>query len=210
LYILGQSWAKLQRRSPALTTYEDRTLYSTWQVSFEQIEQRNSLSVRLLRLWAYFDNQGLWFELLDHSTDHEPEWVRALTENKLDFQACVKVLCDHGLVEANAKHEYETESTGYSVHACVHTWMSAVLNAEFDDNLARVAAERVASHVPAQNSLAWSLMERRLLNHAVRCSTYLSNMNDEPDLYWSYHVFGDLYCNQGKLAEAEAMYQRAL
>ena len=56
LHLLELSWAKLQRHSPALMTYENGTLYSTWQVSFVQIEQRNMLSARLLRLWAYFNN----------------------------------------------------------------------------------------------------------------------------------------------------------
>ncbi|KAK5111412.1 hypothetical protein LTR85_012142 [Meristemomyces frigidus] len=35
-------------------------------------------------------------------------------------------------------------------------------------------------------------------------------MNDESNLDWTYHVFGNLYANHGKLAEAEAMFLRAL
>jgi hypothetical protein len=57
-------WAKLQKTSPELGSYEDRTLYFTWQILFEHIKQRNILSAQLLQLWAYFDNQDLWFELL--------------------------------------------------------------------------------------------------------------------------------------------------
>lgn len=78
--------------------------------------------------------------------------MRELTDDKLDFQACIGLLCDHGLVETNAQNEHEVESMGYSVHACVHAWMLAIVNAEFNDNLARVALERVASHVPREDS----------------------------------------------------------
>ena len=63
LRLYKKSWAKLQKTSPELSSYEDRTLYSTWQISFELVKQRNLLSAQLLRLWAYFDNQDVWFEL---------------------------------------------------------------------------------------------------------------------------------------------------
>ena len=45
------SWTKLQKMSPELSSYEDRTLHSTWQLSFDRINQRNELSAKLLRPW---------------------------------------------------------------------------------------------------------------------------------------------------------------
>jgi hypothetical protein len=50
LRLYKQSWVRLQESSPELDSYEDRTLYSTWQISFEHIERRNVLSTQLLRL----------------------------------------------------------------------------------------------------------------------------------------------------------------
>ena len=38
LRLYENSWAKLQKTSPELSSYEDRTLYSTWQVSFDHAE----------------------------------------------------------------------------------------------------------------------------------------------------------------------------
>ena len=73
LRLYEASWLKLQESSPRLTSYEDRTLYSTWQLSFNHVEQRNGLSAKLLRLWAYFDNQDLWFELLRHGDSIDPD-----------------------------------------------------------------------------------------------------------------------------------------
>ncbi|KAF2740298.1 hypothetical protein EJ04DRAFT_548751 [Polyplosphaeria fusca] len=64
LRLYKESWSRLQVTSPNLSSYEDRTLYSTWQISYEHVEQQNSLSAMLLRLWAYFDNYDLWLELL--------------------------------------------------------------------------------------------------------------------------------------------------
>jgi hypothetical protein len=56
LRLYETSWAKLQKTSPELSSYEDRTLYSTWQISFKRLERRNVLSAQLLRLWACFNN----------------------------------------------------------------------------------------------------------------------------------------------------------
>jgi hypothetical protein len=73
LRLCKESWAKLQKTSPKLSSYEDRTLYSTWQISFEHVERRNILSAQLLRLWTYFDNQDVWFDLLQHSDSKDPD-----------------------------------------------------------------------------------------------------------------------------------------
>jgi hypothetical protein len=51
LHLYIESWVKLKETSPKLSSYEDRTLYSTWQISFNNIKQRNPLSANLLRLW---------------------------------------------------------------------------------------------------------------------------------------------------------------
>jgi hypothetical protein len=64
LCLYKESWVRLKETSPELSSYKDRTLYSTWQISFDNIKQQKPLLANLLRLWAYFDNQDLWFKLL--------------------------------------------------------------------------------------------------------------------------------------------------
>ena len=39
LRLYQASWLKLQTTSPQLSSYGDRSLYTTWQVTFNQIEQ---------------------------------------------------------------------------------------------------------------------------------------------------------------------------
>src|SRR3984957_14917347 len=95
LRLYKSSWTKLLKTSPELNSY-DRMLYSTWQLSFDHVNQRNKLSAKLLRLWAYFDNQDIWFELLRHGDSEDPEWIHDLTEDKLSFHAAARVLSDHG------------------------------------------------------------------------------------------------------------------
>ena len=75
LRLYKTSWTKLLKMSLELSSYEDRTLYSIWQLSFDHVKQRNELSAKLLQLWAYFDNQDIWFELLQHGDSEDPEYM---------------------------------------------------------------------------------------------------------------------------------------
>ena len=163
LRLYKASWTKLQKTSPELSSYEDRTLYSTWQLSFDHVKQRNELSAKLLRLWAYFDNQDIWFELLQHSDSEDPEWIRELTEDELSFNSAVRVLSDHGLVEVDASSQKWAESRGYSIHGCVHLWTIHILNQEWDYDLARLALKFVGSHVLGREGVELCLIQRRLL-----------------------------------------------
>ncbi|KAF1810343.1 kinesin light chain 1 [Eremomyces bilateralis CBS 781.70] len=208
LRLYNESWLKLQRRSPELSSYEDRTLYSTWDISFKHVQQQNRLSAQLLLLWAYFDNQDLWFELLRHGDIGDPEWVRELTEDRVDFDDAVRVLCNHGLVEANSTSREMVESQGYSMHSCVHSWTRHVLNQEGNGELARLALKCIGLHVPLTSSDRWWITQRRLLAHAAGCSSILKGANG--GMEWALHNLGDLYKDQGKLKEAEEMYMQAL
>jgi tetratricopeptide (TPR) repeat protein len=211
LRLYKESWAKLQESSPELASYEDRTLYSTWQVSFDHVKQRNGLSAKLLCLWAYFDNQDLWFELLRHGDSKDPDWIRELAKDELSFHNAVRVLSGHGLVEVDTSSQELIESRGYSIHGCVHSWTIHVLNQEWDYDLARVAVKFVGSHVPGEEAIQPWLTQRRLLQHAARCSYILLNgLVTDDSMAWIYHNLGDLYRDQCKLAEAEQMYQQAL
>ena len=144
------SWAELLQGDPGVSSYEDRMLYSTWQISFDHVKQRNELSAKLLRLWAYFDNQDIWFELLRHSDSEDPAWIRELTKDVMSFNRAVRVLSDHGLVEVHMSSQERIESGGYSIHGCVHSWTVNVLNQEWDDDLAKLALKFVGSHVPTR------------------------------------------------------------
>jgi tetratricopeptide (TPR) repeat protein len=89
-------------------------------------------------------------------------------------------------------------------------WSIHVLNQEWDYDLARVAVEFVGSHVPGEEADQPWLTQRRLLQHAARCSYMLLNgLVTDDGIAWICHNLGNLYADQGKLAEAEQMYQRA-
>jgi tetratricopeptide (TPR) repeat protein len=212
LRLYKASWLKLQHTSPKLSSYEDQALYSTWQLSLDHIKRQNELSAWLLQLWAYFDNQDIWFELLQHSISDGPEWFSQLTKDELSFNQAVRVLCDYGLAEVDiSSEESGVESKGYSMHSCVHSWTIHFLNQEWDVRMAGLALECVGSHVPDKAARKAWVTQWRLIRHAVRCWHFVENgIISEDGIEGVLGSLGNLYLYQGKLGEAEKMYKRAL
>jgi tetratricopeptide (TPR) repeat protein len=211
LRLYKTSWLKLQTTSPLLNSYEDRTLYTTWQITFDRIQQQNGASAKLLQLWAYFDRQDLWFDLLRHAHSADDEWIRKLTKDELNFNEAITLLCTFGLVDPDKPSQQQIGSGGYSIHSCIHSWAVFVLNKEWDESLAHLALTCVASEVPSIDKTHWWVLERRLLQHATRQALFIVDGKVDVDrLYGAFNSLGNLYYGQGKLAEAEAMYIRAL
>lgn len=61
--------------------HEERTLYSTWNVSFEQIQDHEPVAAKLQKLMAYLDNQDLWYELFEAGAGDTPAWWSFLQRN---------------------------------------------------------------------------------------------------------------------------------
>ncbi|KAH7160579.1 hypothetical protein B0J13DRAFT_519978 [Dactylonectria estremocensis] len=210
LQLYDQLWLKLHKEAPQLPSY-DQTLYSTWGISYKHIEEQSPIAAMLLRQWAYFSNEDLWYELLKEGGVDGPRWLADMTNNKLQFHRIMRILCNHGLAEADLPTTVQQEeSRGYSVHGCVHSWMIHVLNRECDEDMVQTAIRCVASHIPRQDQREFWVTERRLLAHADRCLEMMRGVALEYKAMMTLGSLGNLYANQGRLQDAEAMYQRAL
>ncbi|PVH71719.1 hypothetical protein DL98DRAFT_434600, partial [Cadophora sp. DSE1049] len=76
---------------------------------------------------------------------------------------------------------------------------------------ARLALRCVASKVPMRNETNSWMLQRRLLQHVIRQKqAILKDKVNIKGMEWDLHSLGMLFSNQGKLAEAEEMYARAL
>jgi hypothetical protein len=127
----NDSWLRPQQKTPQLLSYEDRALYSTWGISFDHVKQQSKHAAKLLQLWAYFDSQDVWFELLQECQQNGPAWFSELMDDRLSFDEAVRILCDHALIEAGtALPDDCVESLGYNMHSCVHSWTKYVVNEE--------------------------------------------------------------------------------
>lgn len=65
-------WAKLMDTSPSPLSYEDKKMFSTWDISYRQLKNQNATAAELLKLWAYFDYGDVRFDLLKAGKDIGP------------------------------------------------------------------------------------------------------------------------------------------
>ncbi len=143
-----------------MLSYEDRALYTTWNLSFQYIQKQNKSAEKSLRIWAYFNNQDLWFQLLATGSHESPEWFATILNDELIFIEVIRLLCDHALIEP------VNEFSGYSMHTCVHAWAAHVLNADWEISTARLALNCVGAAVPTHDVSEHWAIGRRLLPHA--------------------------------------------
>ena len=211
LRLYKKSWLRLQKTSPQLSSYEDRALYTTWQVTFDRIQQQNEASANLLRLWAYLDRQDLWFGLLQSEVPVKEKWFNDLIEDEISFNEAIRPLCDFGLVDPNLASRQLFTCGGYSMHSCVHSWTASVLNKEWDRALARIALGCVASQIPKVRQKGWWLVQRRILPHASKLEpSVIGGHIDLDGMEWALVNIGFLFNGQNKLAQAETVYTQAL
>ncbi|KAF4416199.1 Nephrocystin-3 [Colletotrichum fructicola] len=218
LRLYEESWLRLQTNSPKLLTY-DRALYSTWKISLEYIQQQSLSASMLLGQWAYFDNDDLWYELLRKGRPEGPAWLVEITEDELSFDLAMRLLCEHGLVEANPPaKETGRESRGYSMFY----WDQGRLKeaeAMYDRALQGYEKARGPEHTSTLmtvNNLGLLYSDQGRLKEAeAMYERALQGKEkalgpDHTSTLDTVHNLGSLYKDQGRLDEAEAMYERAL
>ena len=114
------------------------------------------------------------------------------------------MLLAYSLVESHQG----TES--YSIHPVVHDWcIESISNGDL--KLMMLAPTIVGFAVPSQSEPEYWVIQQRLLPHANRCVQQLSAINvvdlfRDQDSDDAFHNLGDLFADQGKLAEAEKIY----
>lgn len=179
-------------------------------ISYERIEQANLSAAKFLQLWAYIDHQDMWYELLSRGRHnfYEYSWLRDLVESEISFKEVMRALLAHSLIESHERIE------SYSIHPVIHDWCTESVGRGQVDSTS-LAFTIVGSAVPSESEPEYWLTQQRLLPHADRCVRYLQELDTPDGIGYSgsndsFHNLGFLYDNQGKMVEAEKMYQRAL
>jgi tetratricopeptide (TPR) repeat protein len=204
LQLYNNSWNDLSQYSSGPVDYEERTLYSTWNVSFEQIRDQDPAAAELLRLMAYLDNQDLWYELFHGGASYAPAWWVDVLKSRAKFNQAISILHNYSLLEVSEGR--------YSLHTCVHDWTLGYLNHEFDWERCRIAIHCVAVSVSWVSEADYWVRNRRVLPHVGR----FKHVQLKAAIDWSEIEPGDLYRFAGLYqqndmnAETEQMYLRAL
>uniref|UniRef100_A0A0B7KQA1 PNPLA domain-containing protein n=1 Tax=Bionectria ochroleuca TaxID=29856 RepID=A0A0B7KQA1_BIOOC len=218
--IYNEQWAELMgpcdASSRPLVDYNQGSVRTTWTISFKEIERQSTNAANLLRLWAFLDNKQLWYGLLAVTTDGRglqdwwPDWLGEMGSNAVRFLDAVRVLLRYSMIEAE-----EGSKDSYSMHPVVHRWASCLDGQRQEDEWARLALAVVGRSVPREQTRDYWVVQRKLIPHAEMVRRWIEKavsrwyIGDQLTI-GSLHMLGILYANQGKLPEAEGMYERSL
>jgi hypothetical protein len=77
--------------------------------------------------------------------------------------------------------------------------------------MAKTTLKCVKSHMPSKKKSKYWVTQRRLILHAARYwDLIIKGIIKKDEITWVLHSLTNLYSDQGKMAETEKMYQRAL
>jgi tetratricopeptide (TPR) repeat protein len=234
LRFYGQQWSELMESNDLTDTplhdYPDRSVWTTWAISYQAIRDRHEATANLLVLCSFFDNRDLWHGLFATACRTSPVaaqmlsgWIGEIASSEVKFSGAMKLLRNYSLVEE------VSETTSYATHPVVHQWAHHSQGKCMATKLSRLAVVAVGWSVPANTAREYFPLQRRLLQHAEACSRLIV----ESETSWRRRVerdsdgdvdegeeqetvldavllVGNLYADQGKLGEAEQMYERAL
>ncbi|GAB1211759.1 hypothetical protein ATERTT37_000883 [Aspergillus terreus] len=209
LELYENSWSDLQSQSGPTRHYPQGNMVQTWMVTYQEIQKCDPTAAKLLLLLAFFDNRDIWYELLRSGSNYSGllPWYKMAVSSKLAFKTKVKVLIGFSLVET------KQQGGSYALHPVVQDWCYHI--ADYNNlasQLHELALMSVGCMVPHNSEREYAEIQQRLLPHA----NYLTSgkrdhwQNDTIEMWFALNRIGNLYSDQGKLKEAEEMYQRAL
>ncbi|CAN9307714.1 unnamed protein product [Alternaria alternata] len=229
-----QQWSELiasdHLADAPLQDYPERSVWTTWAISYQAIRERHEHTANLLLLWSFLDNKDLWHGLFATACVASPValrmlsgWIGNVASSEIKFSGAMQLLCNYSLAE-------QVQETGnYATHPVVHQWAHHSQGKRFATELSRLAVVAVGHVVPGSSTRDYAALQRRLLLHAQACSSQVvkrktvwyrgaavgSNEDINEDqkretVLDAVHMLGVLYANQGRLDEAEQMYERAL
>jgi tetratricopeptide (TPR) repeat protein len=199
-----------------LQEYGDRSVLTTWKMSYEQVQSQSEEAAGLLRLWGFLDCGDLWYELVACASRlneriKKPDWLLRLAENELEFLSSLQLLSHYSLVDA------KEDAPSHSMHAVLHEWCCQLADGSERSMLSELAASIVAHMTPDESEPEYWKLRKRLLPHGSRVQRWMDERLEQPDgasgwvaQPWIYYYLGVLFAHQGKLVEAEKMYMWAL
>ncbi|KAL2811480.1 hypothetical protein BJX63DRAFT_433329 [Aspergillus granulosus] len=209
LELYQTSWVDLQSQSRPTRHYPQGNMVQTWMITYQEIQKRDPIAAELLLLLACFDNQDIWYELVQCGLNcsNPPPWFQIAVSSKLVFKEKAKTLIEFSLLEV------KQQEGSYNIHPVVQDWCCHITASNnLSNQLHELALISVGYMVPSKNDRDYARCQQRLLPHAnylLQRDRY--NWQDNKiNVYKTLDGLGNLYTGQAKLKEAEGIFWRAL
>jgi tetratricopeptide (TPR) repeat protein len=213
----NQTWTRLMESQDKFPLEEyDRSVMTTWSISFNQVKKRSEEAAYLLRLWGFLDSGEVWYELfapkrrlLDDAG--YPRWLQTITEDAPAFAATMGLLSRFSLAEGREG----TDS--HSMHSVLHKWCSDITKDTEQQEFGCLAASLVASNVPLDSEADYWTKRKRIMAHGLCVYQWIEKLGEAygkrsiaPSVPPSHlHGLGYLF-DLDHMHQAEQMYLRAL
>jgi tetratricopeptide (TPR) repeat protein len=202
-----------QQHEYPLQEYAQRSVLTTWKISYEQVKRQSEEASNLLQLWSFLYAGDLWYELVTcikrpGAQSIVPNWLGALAQNRLKFDRALAFLVKYSLVEG------KTETASYAMHSVLHSWCRYLGRSESErDSFRELAIEIMGWMVPSKSMEEYWILQRRLLPHG---QAILSGMKLKTkagmnvNVTWAYGRLAGMFADQDRYVESEEIYERAL
>lgn len=208
-----KTWDRLmayQDRYP-LQEYAERSVLTTWKMSYDQVRTVEPRAAMLLDQWAFLYPRDMSYGLIEAYNDNsehvvgEEEDDEALVADELAFLDAVGVLAEYSLVNS-------MEDTGrFSIHAVVHEW--SLYNIADDGSRERLcmrAIRMVAASVPPTSVAIGLQAAQRLLSHARLATRRHVTMEQVTGLHLELYQVAYFIKDWESSQEVVSLYMRAL
>ncbi|THY70356.1 TPR-like protein [Aureobasidium pullulans] len=211
----NSTWQQLMEKQDEYCLQEDseRSVLTTWKISYEQVRSRSEGASNLLKLWSFLYADDLWYDLVACSktlASHVvvPKWLLLLAEDKLEFNRAMGLLIKYSLVES------KMETRSFAMHSVLHSWCLHVAQHDSEKgDFRRLASCIVGQADPPVEMVGFWILQRRFLPHAQTIMRFVEDGKNARLSIDEYHAFAQLasiFTGQNKHEEAEKMYDRAL
>jgi tetratricopeptide (TPR) repeat protein len=234
LEFYDEQWSELMQiddlNEAPLQDYSNRSVWTTWAISFNTIREKSKNTANLLLLWSFLDNKDMWFDMFAGASNRErasadmlSRWIGDIASSEVQFTQAMRLLLNYSLVEEI------TGTSSYATHPVVHQWVRHSQARLFELELCQLAVVVVGFSVPSESDVDSFTVQRRLLPHAQVCFKHIVQRRaftsfdveqgaDEDDIHLkeqrivllALQGLGVLHGAQEKWVEAEEIINYAL
>jgi tetratricopeptide (TPR) repeat protein len=196
-----------------LQEYAQRSVLTTWKISYEQVKSQSEEASNLLQLWSLLYAGDLWYELIACAKElgaetSVPSWLTVLAQNRLKFDRALALLIKYSLVEGR------TETASYAMHSVLHSWCRYLGRSEVErDSFRDLAVHIVGVMVPSESTEEYWILQKRLLPHGQMILNGMKSKTTAAIDVNETGVYEDLagmFADQDRYMEAEAICERVL
>jgi tetratricopeptide (TPR) repeat protein len=196
--------AELLKRRGQSSFDHPESVTTTFSLSFEKVQQANTVAAELLKLLTFFYPNDIPEEIIFKGSSDLGPVLQPAANDPLAFNEAIGALLTYSLLRRDPDIQTIT----------IHRLIQAVLYDMMDEEMRHMWAERAVRAVnkvfPDVDFITWSLYQR-YLPHAHTCAEHIRLWNMEfPEAARLLSQTANYLQNSAQYVQAESLYQRAL